>query len=25
VLPIVDDEAAQLYAGITGKEGAWQR
>jgi len=25
VLPIVDDEAAQLYAGATGKEGAWRR
>ena len=25
VLPIVDDEAAQLYAGATGTEGAWPR
>jgi nickel-dependent lactate racemase len=25
VLPIVDDEAAQLYAGSTAREGAWQR
>jgi len=25
VLPIVDDEAAQLYAGAAGNEGAWRR